>query len=113
RPLIFFITDGAPYVGSRYQTPAAWLPYRSRLVDPPTQARIAAIGLHGAYPPTLFTLATGKAGGDRNAFIALPGADAAALARGVITMIERSIKLSVRAGDMVIDEPLGMRRVHG
>ncbi|MEW2429763.1 VWA domain-containing protein [Micromonospora sp. NPDC047644] len=113
RPLVFFVTDGAPYAGRRYQSPAEWLPYRDRLVEPPVEARIAAIGLVGAHPPTLWAMATGQAGGKRNAFVADHDASGDGLARSVIDVIQRSITLSVRAGDMVIDTPRGMHRVDG
>ena len=74
RPLVFFITDGAAYAADRYQDPAEWLPIRDSLVGAPVAARIAAIGLHGAHPRTLWALATGSDGGRRNAFIADPRA---------------------------------------
>lgn len=114
RPLIFFITDGAPYAAGRYQPPVDWMPSRNRLIAPPVEARIAAIGLDGAHGGTLHALATGRPGGERNAFVADPADPSAgdSLAASVINVIERSIRLSVRAGDLVIDEPRGMRRVH-
>ncbi len=111
-PLVFVITDGAPYRDGDYQPPHAWLTHRDRLVAAPTCARIAAIGLVGAHPPTLRALATGTRL-ERNAFIADRDADAESLARSVINVIERSIKVSVRIGEMVIDEPDGMRRING
>jgi hypothetical protein len=115
RPLVFFITDGAPYAAGRYQRPDEWLPARDRLVAPPVEARIAAIGLEGAHGGTLRALATGQGDGERNAFLADPAdrSSGDSLAAGVINVIERSIRLSVRAGELVIDEPRGMRRVHG
>jgi uncharacterized protein YegL len=112
RPLVFFITDGAAYAADRYQQPGEWLPHRESLVLPPVEARIAAIGLTGADPRTLRALSTGASDGRRNAFIARPDADGDGLARSIINVIERSIKLSVRAGALVMDEPPGMRRVH-
>jgi hypothetical protein len=114
RPLIFFITDGAPFARGDYQRPQEWMPYREKIVAEPVQARIAAIGLRGAHQATLYAIATGK-GRERNAFIADPRDEGTgdSLAESVITVIDRSIKLSVRAGEMVIDEPRGMRRVDG
>jgi uncharacterized protein YegL len=111
-PLVFFITDGAPFAADRYQKRDEWLPHRDQLVDSPVGARIAAIGLAGAHPPTLWALATGQGNGQRNAFIARPDARGDDLARSVINVIERSIKLSVRAGALVMDTPPGMRRVN-
>jgi uncharacterized protein YegL len=113
RPLVFFITDGAAYAADRYQDPAEWLPIRDDLVHAPVDARIATIGLHGAHPKTLWALATGARSGRRNAFIADPRARGDGLARSVVNVIERSIKLSVRAGALVMDEPPGMHRVVG
>jgi uncharacterized protein YegL len=121
RPLVFFITDGAPYAHDRYQRPEEWMPFRDRIVGGADGARVAAIGLAGAPPRTLWSVATGEADGRRNAFIALPADDAAShrrstgdsLAASVISVIERSIKLSVQAGEMIIEVPSGMRRVDG
>lgn len=115
RPLIFFITDGAPFTDGRFQAPQEWMPARDRLAAAPIEARIAAIGLEGAHGATLRALATGRPGGERNAFIADPADRSAgdSLAASVITVIARSIRLSVRAGELVIDEPQGMRRVNG
>jgi uncharacterized protein YegL len=120
RPLVFFITDGAPYAKDRYQRPDEWMPYRNLIVGGPGGARMAAIGLDGAHPRTLWSVATGEDDGRRNAFIALPATDPASrlsagdsLAASVINVIERSIKLSVQAGEMVIEVPAGMRRVDG
>ncbi|MBT8226838.1 MAG: hypothetical protein HKP61_16135 [Dactylosporangium sp.] len=112
RPLIFFITDGAPYTGGRYQHPGEWLPHRNRLTAPPAHARIASVGLPGAHERTLWRMATG--GHDdgqhpRNAFIARPSVDSRSLARSVINTIRRSITLSVRTGDLVIGVPDDMR----
>jgi len=114
RPLIFFITDGAPYAAGHYQPPGDWMPAHRRLIEPPIEARIAAIGLDGAHAGTLYALATGQQGGKRNAFLADPADRSAgdSLAASVINVIERSIRLSVRAGELIIDEPRGMRRVH-
>jgi uncharacterized protein YegL len=111
QPLVFFITDGAAFAADRYQEPGEWLPHREQLVSAPVEARIATIGLTGAHPRTLWALATGPAGGRRNAFIARPDTGGEGLARSVINVIERSIKLSVRTGAMVMDEPPGMRRI--
>ncbi|TDC48819.1 VWA domain-containing protein [Micromonospora sp. KC207] len=113
RPLVFFITDGAPYAEDRYQMPAEWMPYRDRLVAPPVEARIATVGLPDAHPRTLWEIATGRPDGRRNAFLAKPGAAGDGLARSVVEVVERSITLSVRAGEMIMDEPHGMRRVNG
>jgi uncharacterized protein YegL len=110
-PLVFFITDGAAFAADRYQKKDEWLPHRERLVKAPVRARIAAIGLNGAHPSTLWALATGQESGQRNAFIARPDARGDGLARSVINVIERSIKLSVRAGALVMDTPPGMRRI--
>lgn len=111
RPLIFVITDGAPFACGRPQAAEVWRRWRQQLVEPPIEAHIAAIGLVGASEPTLWNLATGDPR-QRNAFIADEGIAADALAKSVIRAIGRSISRSVRMGEMVIEVPSGMRRAH-
>lgn len=116
-PLIFFVTDGAPWVNGRYQSTAEWSAPRDRLVEPPVGARIAAFGLPGAEERTLCQLATGYP--MRNAFIAEHGNwvgdgrpnQAASLARSISAAIQDSVARSISTGTLMINAPTGMRRV--
>ncbi len=110
-PLVFFVTDGAAYANRRLQEDSEWLPHRERLVSQPIGARIATIGLSRARTDTLWRVATGRDGGDRNAFIATPGTSHEDLAGSIKQGIESSIRLSARAGEMIMSVPQGMRRV--
>ncbi|WP_249999064.1 VWA domain-containing protein [Actinoplanes sp. M2I2] len=110
-PLVFIITDGAPYVDGRNQPQSSWQRQRERLVDGPMQAWIAAISVRPEHQGTLWELATGAAHGDRrNAFLAKPGTSAAGLATSIHQCITASIKRSVRAGDRLMTTPDGMER---
>jgi uncharacterized protein YegL len=110
RPWIFFITDGRPTVGDQYQSDREWQAERERLTGPPIGARIAAIGLPGADERVLWELSTGDKR-ERNAFIAKPDLDPALLATSVGELISRSVKASLRLGQLVIQEPPDMRRI--
>ncbi|WP_433293016.1 vWA domain-containing protein [Actinoplanes sp. CA-030573] len=110
-PLVFIITDGAPYVGGRNQPQAAWQRERDRLVNGTMQAWIAAISVRPEHQGTLWDLATGSSRGDqRNAFLAKAGARAEGLATSIHQCITQSIKRSVRAGDRLMTTPDGMER---
>lgn len=111
-PLVFIITDGAPYMNGRDQPEADWQRERERLVDGSMQAWIAAISVRSEHRATLWDLATGNAGGDRrNAFLARPEARAPSLARSIHQCITASIRRSVRAGDRMMATPDGMTMV--
>jgi uncharacterized protein YegL len=111
-PLVFIITDGAPYMNGRDQPQADWQQERSRLVDGPMQAWIAAISVRSEHRATLWDLATGNSVGDqRNAFLARPEARAPSLARSIHQCITASIRRSVRAGDRMMATPDGMTMV--
>jgi uncharacterized protein YegL len=108
-PLIFIITDGAPYVNGRDQPQAAWQRERARLVEGELQAWIAAISVRSEHQETLWDLATGTPLGDRrNAFLAKPGVRAQSMATSIHQSITASIRRSVRAGDRTMAVPDGM-----
>ena len=103
RPTVFLMTDGAPYVGTAYQQPREWMPFRDALVAASIEARIAAVGLPGACEPVLWRLATGEDHGDRNAFIAGPDTDPDSLADSIVA--------AVASESLVIHAPDGMCRI--
>jgi uncharacterized protein YegL len=109
RPLIFFITDGKPFVGKTTQPRQDWMAARDALTGP-LEARVAAIGLPGADERVLLDLATGDTR-RRNAFIANGGSSATKLADNVMDAIMHSVQRSTEVGDMVIETPTGMRRL--
>lgn len=109
RPLIFIVTDGAPFAHGRDQPDADWLAARTDLVGPPTQARIAAVSHRAEFESILWQLATGR-DNDRNAFLARPNMPPDRLAASVRQCIVNSIGNSIRRGELVMHEPDGMRR---
>jgi uncharacterized protein YegL len=110
RPLVFFITDGYPYVGQTRQPRSEWLAARNKVVANGFGSNIAAIGLRGADEAVLAELATGD-GGSVNAFVADGSVPATKLAGNIINAIMDSVARSAEAGTMVIETPPGMRRV--
>ena len=111
RPLIFLITDGAPYANRRDQSRQEWLQERNGLVVQPIRARIAAISLSSQRESTLWQLATGP-DDNRNAFIAAANASPEDLALSIKESITVSIQQSVRAtGEFQMRTPRGMTRV--
>lgn len=110
RPLVFFITDGYPYVGNARQPRSEWMAARDRVVATGYDSSIAAIGLRGADEGVLAEIATGN-GRSANAFVADGSVPAAQLAGNIISAIMDSVARSTEAGSMVIETPAGMRRV--
>ncbi|GIF12684.1 vWA domain-containing protein [Actinoplanes teichomyceticus] len=110
RPLVFVITDGAPYAGGREQPDTAWKRERERLIGAPMQAWIAVVSIRAAHERTLWELATGREHGARNAFLAEPDASADRLSASVRQCMAVSISRSVQRGERVMGVPRGMRR---
>lgn len=110
RPLVFFITDGFPYVGRAPQPRSEWLAARNNVVGHGFGSNIAAIGLRGAEESVLAEMATGS-GNSVNAFVADGSVPATRLAGNIINAIMDSVARSAEAGTMVIEAPSGMRRV--
>jgi uncharacterized protein YegL len=110
RPLVFFVSDGFPYLGTARQNRSEWLPVRNELAVPAGPAHIAALGLEGAEEGVLADLATGE-GALINGFIADGTVAAGALATNVTSAILDSVARSTQLGTMVIKTPAGMRRV--
>ncbi|WBB93379.1 hypothetical protein [Verrucosispora sp. WMMC514] len=110
-PLVFFITDGYPYVGNSEQPQATWLAARDEITSG-MNGRIAAVGLQGAREDVLVAMATGD-GARHNAFIADNTLPATLLAQNIVNAIVHSVALSTAAGTMIIETPPGMRRLGG
>lgn len=111
-PLVFFITDGLPYVGNAEQPWSAWLSARNLVTGGEINGRIAALGLQGAREDVLVAMATGD-GQRHNAFIADGTLPATELANNVVDAIVHSIERSTEAETMIIETPPGMRRLGG
>ncbi len=111
RPLVFVITDGAPFADGRDQPGAAWQHERERVAGGRMRAWIAAVSMRREHERTLWELATGNdETRQRNAFLAKPDATHKDLAASIRECITQSISKSVRAGEQVMREPRGMRR---
>jgi uncharacterized protein YegL len=111
RPLVFIITDGAPFANGRDQPDAAWQRERERVVGDRMRAWIAAVSVRHEHERTLWELATGdRRTGERNAFLAEVDAPAEDLAASIRQCIAISISKSVRAGEQVMRVPHGMKR---
>jgi uncharacterized protein YegL len=111
-PLIFFVTDGLPYVGNGEQPWNAWTSARDLITRSGTNGRIAAVGLRGAREDVLVALATSD-GERHNAFIADDTLPATQLANNVVDAIVHSVERSTDAGTMIIETTPGMRRLGG
>jgi uncharacterized protein YegL len=112
KPLVFFITDGKPYVNGADQPRAAWYPARNLITGGDVQGRIATLGLRGACEDVLVAMATGD-GTRHNAFLADDTMPASQLATNVVHAIVHSVERSTEAGTMIIETPPGMRRLGG
>lgn len=110
RPLVFIITDGAPYSAGRRQPDNAWKGERERVISAAMNAWIAVVSIRVAHEGTLWELATGREYGKRNAFLAEPDAPADKLSASVRQCMAVSISRSVQKGERVMGEPQGMRR---
>lgn len=111
-PVVFFVTDGNPYVGQAPQPPEVWLPPRDRLVDPssPYAAHVVAMGFGEVTERTLVQAAT-MFRGERLAYIASDGQDATKVVADIVQSICISISASVSGTDLRIDVPGSMRQI--
>lgn len=110
RPLVFIITDGAPYAGGREQPDTAWKRQRDRVIGASMQAWIAVVSIRQAHEHTLWELSTGREHGTRNAFLAEPDAPPDKLSASIRQCMAISISKSVQKGERVMGVPQGMRR---
>jgi uncharacterized protein YegL len=108
-PLVFFITDGLPYVESAAQPVREWMTPRDAIVDE-CRANIVTFGLGGADESVLAMLATGHSG-KVNGFIADGELPAFELAEKIVGAIVYSAAQTAKTGTTIIKTPTGMRRV--
>ncbi|MFF5246097.1 VWA domain-containing protein [Streptosporangium sp. NPDC000095] len=111
-PVVFFITDGEPFVGKGRQPAEVWLPARARLTDPafPHRPHITAMGFGQVTEQTLCQVATSF----RNnplAYVADESIQAVKVVAAIAQAVQDSIGSSIRNSDFVIPIPAGMRRL--
>ncbi|MFC6079839.1 vWA domain-containing protein [Sphaerisporangium aureirubrum] len=111
-PVVFFVTDGNPYVGQAPQPLDVWLPPRDRLVDrsAPYPAHVVAMGFGEVMEQTLCQVAT-EFRGHKLAYVAVDGHEAAKLVADIVESICISITASVTGPDFAIYVPGSMRQV--
>jgi uncharacterized protein YegL len=111
-PVVFFVTDGNPYVGQAPQPVEAWLPLRDRLVDPssPFTAHVVAMGFGEVSERTLCQVAT-EFEGEKLAYVATDGHEATKVVADIVQSICISISASVSGPDPVIEVPGSMRQI--
>jgi uncharacterized protein YegL len=108
-PLVFFITDGYPYVGSDYQPIEEWLNPRNEIVQK-HDGEIVTFGLAGAEESALARIATGSAEAV-NGFVADGRISTKKLADNIVGAVFQSVARSLAAGRLIVKQPDGMRRV--
>ncbi|WP_170322900.1 vWA domain-containing protein [Acrocarpospora macrocephala] len=112
-PVVFFVTDGNPYVGHEDQPAEVWLPMRDRLVDParPFPAHVVAMGFGDVKEQTLCQVAT-EFHGNKLAYVAKVGQNPSTVVKEIVESICISISASVTGPDFVIQVPEGMRQIN-
>jgi uncharacterized protein YegL len=111
-PVVFFITDGDPYVGESRQPDEVWLRARHLLTDPQFQHRphITAMGFGRVTERTLCQVAT-TFHGSPLAYVADESIQAVKVVAGIAQAVQDSIGSSVRNSDFVLPIPAGMRQL--
>ncbi|MDP9849727.1 vWA domain-containing protein [Streptosporangium lutulentum] len=111
-PVVFFITDGEPYVGGRRQPPKVWLPARERLTEPrfTYHPHITAMGFGQVTEHTLCQVATNFKGAPL-AFVADESIQAVKVVAAIAQAVQDSIGNSIRGSDFVVPIPAGMRQL--
>ncbi|WP_283137851.1 vWA domain-containing protein [Rhizohabitans arisaemae] len=112
QPVVFFITDGEPYVGESTQPPQVWLPLRDRLADTSFGHRphIAAMGFDQVTERSLCQIAT-KLGGSSLAYVAKEAIQATQVLEGIARAVSDSIGISVSKSEFSLRVPVGMRHL--
>jgi uncharacterized protein YegL len=118
QPVVFFLTDGEPYVGEAPQPEAVWRPQRDALVAAGFEYRpqVVAFGFGQARGETLAKVATettetdasGRGVQRRLAYIAKESMEVTQVLGGIMSALFVSIGASVSGNDLVVRAPDGM-----
>jgi uncharacterized protein YegL len=103
RPVVFFLTDGAPSDGEGWRTPYAKLTNRA---ETPAGPNIVAFGIGQANPATISQVASNP----QYAFVAIPGANVGAAIASFCTAFTQSVvesgrSMSSGASELIISRP--------
>ncbi|MDP4504006.1 VWA domain-containing protein [Nonomuraea sp. NBC_00507] len=109
-PVVFFITDGEPYVGQNHQDVEIWGPARDRLASLNPAPYIVALGFGTVQEDTLRRVAT-TLRGEVLAFVGEIGTGAATVLHGIAQAVSDSISASVNRNTAVLRGPGGMRQL--
>ncbi|TDD02307.1 VWA domain-containing protein [Nonomuraea deserti] len=109
-PVVFFITDGEPYVGANHQDVEIWGPARDRLAGLDPAPYIVALGFGSVQEDTLRRVAT-TLRGEVLAFAGEVATGAATVLHGIAQAVSDSISASVNRNTAVLRGPAGMRQL--
>lgn len=109
-PMVFFITDGEPFVGDRRQPPEVWRPVRDQVAGLPYRPHITAMGFGRVTERTLCQVAT-EFKGRKLAYVADEARPATVVVAAICQAVTDSITASVTGPDFVVRVPEGMRQI--
>ncbi|WP_274386750.1 vWA domain-containing protein [Streptosporangium sp. KLBMP 9127] len=109
-PVVFFITDGEPYIGENHQDVEIWAPARDRLASLHPAPYIVALGFGTVQEDTLRRVATSLRG-EVLAFAGEIATGAATVLHGIAQAVSDSISASVNRNTTVLRGPGGMRQL--
>ncbi|GAA3230966.1 vWA domain-containing protein [Actinocorallia longicatena] len=108
RPVVFFLTDGIPYVGRAEQPEPVWRECRDRLAGLSSRPQIVAFGFGQARGDILCKVAT-EQDGRPLAFVADGGVSVVTVLTALMDTLFVSITSSVAKGELSLRVPDGMR----
>lgn len=109
-PVVFFITDGEPYVGENHQDVEIWGPARDQLAGLQPAPYIVALGFGTVQEDTLRRVAT-TLRGEVLAFAGEIATGATTVLHGIAQAVSDSISASVNRNTAVLRGPGGMRQL--
>lgn len=107
RPVVYFVTDGAPFVNGRVQPDAVWVPPLQRLHAHESQPIVVALGLGTVEERALATVRAAPG----PACVAEAGVSPGELLRAIVGSIIKSVINSSGRDEFLFDIPAGMRRL--
>jgi uncharacterized protein YegL len=109
-PVVFFITDGEPYIGENHQDVETWGPARDRLASLHPAPYIVALGFGTVQEDTLRRVAT-TLRGEVLAFAGEIATGAATVLHSIAQAVSDSISASVNRNTAVLRGPGRMRQL--